>query len=287
MAGTILYERFVKAYLKAEVRIIAEEAGWTPAIFGDVMCKSTTTIKAWLGNERLPDLGNMSLICDRGRVDPDRKQFIMHVREQLLTGSEMVSNLEERAMYIVEASERNYGTLVKWDPVLLSALVQTEAFHMEALPEAREGTAHKIPNWKRKEKRQEAFFNRIGSKSSPVTELYIPSNIFTVIDNLAAKDKSAQIARLVEVDAMPGCEVRVVRTPMVVPSSFESFKGDGFAGAGPDFVYVETYDQSRHVVEPANVALYDQARSRLRADSQEIGRWLDGGVHQLAEEHAE
>ncbi|RRS00487.1 Scr1 family TA system antitoxin-like transcriptional regulator [Glycomyces terrestris] len=287
MAGTVLYQKFARAYLFAEVNIISQEAGWTPNQFAKVMGKSGNTIRAWLDRERLPDLGNLSLICDRGGVAEARKRFILHVGEQLLTGSELISNLEQRNMYVVESAERTYGSFVKWDPVLPSALVQTEAFHMVLQPEPLEGRASKVKHWLRKKQRQENFFSRIATAESPTAEIYIPSSIFAVLDRLSAKDKRAQIDRMIEVNAMPGCEVLVVRSPLVVPFSFEGFKAAGQSAAGPDFVYVETFDQSRHVVEPRNLAVYDQARSLLRADSQGIEGFLDGGIHRLAEEHPE
>lgn len=287
MAGTVLYQKFARAYLTAEVNTISREAGWTPNQFARVMGKSANTVRAWLDGDRLPDLGNLSLICDRGEVAAARKRFIIHVGEQLLKGSELISNLDQRNMYVVESAERNYGAFVKWDPILLSTLVQTEAFHKVLPLDPMEDPANKVRNWKRKERRQQAFFSRIGGPNSPTAEIFIPASIFAVLDQLPPKDKNAQISRFLSIDAMPGCEVRVVRSPLVVPFAFDAFKGAGLPGAGPDFVYVETLDQSRHVVEPLNVALYDQACSLLRADSQGIGRYVDGGVHRLAEEHPE
>jgi DNA-binding transcriptional regulator YiaG len=287
MAGTNLHQKFARAYLFAEVHTIAKEAKWTPNKFAKVMGKSGNTIRAWLERDRLPDLGNLSLICDRGEVAEARKKFILHVGEQLLTGSELISNLEQRNMFVVESAERTYGALVKWDPVLMSALVQIEAFHNLLPLSPTEDPANKVKNWKRKERRQESFFSRIGTSSAPTAEIYIPSGIFGVVDELAPKDRTAQIDRLLEVGSMPGCEVRVVRSPLAVPFPFEAFEAAGQSAAGPDFVYVETFDQSRHVVEPLNLAVYDQGRSLLRADSQGIEGFLNGGVHRLAEEHPE
>lgn len=287
MAGTVLYQKFARAYLFAEVNTIVQEAGWTPNQLARMMGKSGNTIRAWLDRGRLPDLGNLSLICDRGGVGEARKQFILHVGQQLLSGSELISNMEQRNMYVVESAERTYGGFVKWDPVLPSAWIQTEAFHMVLQPEPLEGAASKVKHWMRKEQRQQSFFGRIGTPNAPTAEIYVPSSIFAVFELLSPKDKRAQIERMLEVNAMPGCEVRVVQSPLVVPFAFEGFKAAGQSAAGPDFVYVETFDQSRHVVEPRILDLYDQGRGLLRAASQGIEGFLDGGIHRLAEEHPE
>ncbi|MFB9661863.1 hypothetical protein ACFQS3_03980 [Glycomyces mayteni] len=287
MAGTVLNQKLARSYLFAEVHTIAESAGWTPNQFARVMGKSGNTIRAWLDRARLPDIGNLSLICDLGGVDESRKNFILHVGHQLLRGSELIMNLEQRNMYVVESAERTYGTFIKWDPVLPSSLVQTEAFHMVLQPDPLEGAASKIKHWLRKAQRQDNFFSRIGAPGAPTAEIYVPASIFGVFDQLSAKDRIAQIDRMIEVNAMPGCEVLVVRSPLIVPFAFDLFKADERSIAGPDFVYVETFDQSRHVVEPEHLAVYDQGRSLLRADSQGIEGFLDGGIHRLAKEHPE
>jgi hypothetical protein len=287
MAGTVLYQKFARAYLTAEVNTISQDAGWTPNKFARVMSKSSTTIRAWLDGSRIPDKGNLSLLCDQAEVETDRKRFILHVSDQLLKNSELVSDRDKRNLYIVESSERTYPIHVKWDPLLLSALLQDEAYHMKVLAGPVEDPANKVKTWKRKERRAKRFFARFKGQNPLRAEFYIPASAFADLALLTPDEKTAQIERLRWVDSLSGCEVRVVQPPHFASYAFEAFESDEQTYAGPNFVYVEQLDQSRHVVDEAKVGLYDQVRRFLRSNSQGIGRFLDGGVHQLAEEHPE
>jgi hypothetical protein len=273
--------------LTAEVNTISQDAGWTPNKFARVMSKSSTTVRAWLDGSRIPDKGNLSLLCDLAEVEPDRKRFILHVSEQLLTNSELISDLDERNLYIVESGERTYPVHVKWDPLLLSALLQIEPYHMKVLAGPMEDPANQVRNWRRKERRSKRFFARFKGQSHPQAEFYVPGSAFADLALLTPKEKTAQIERLRWVDSLPGCEVRVVEPPHFATYAFDTFESDEQTPAGPAFVYVEQLDQSRHVVDEEKIGLYDQARRFLRSNSQGIGRFLDGGVLQLAEEHPE
>jgi hypothetical protein len=286
MAGTVLYQKFARAYLTAEVNTISQDAGWTPNKFARVMSKSSTTIRAWLDGSRIPDKGNLSLLCDQAEVEPDRKRFILHVSDQLLKNSELVSDLDKRNLYIVESGERTYPIHVKWDPLLLPAVLQTEPYHMKVLAGPMEDPANKIKWWKRKERRAKRFFARFNGEANLIAEFYIPAGAVAAdLDLLTAEERKAQIDRLLWVDALPGCQVSVVRPPHLAGFPFDAFDSDPQTYAGPNFVYVEHLDQSRHVVDEEKLGLYDQARRFLRSNSQGIGRFLDGGVHRLAEEH--
>lgn len=287
MAGTVAYQKFARAYLTAEVNTISQDAGWTPNKFARVMSKSSTTIRAWLDGSRIPDKGNLSLLCDQAEVEPDRKRFILHVSEQLLTNSELISDLDQRNLYIVESAERTYPVLVKWDPLLMPAILQIEAYHMKVLAGPMEDPANKIVNWKRKERRAKRFFARFKSANHPSAVFFVPASALADLCLLAPEEREAQCERLRWVDSLPGCEVLVVRPPHLAGFPFDAFESNEQASVGPKFVFVEHLDQSRHVVDENKLALYDQARRFLRSNSQGIGRFLDGGEHQLAEEQAE
>jgi transcriptional regulator with XRE-family HTH domain len=286
MSSPTRYRKLIEAYLVAEINALMNEKGWIAPQLARALGKHVNTIRAWLNGQRLPDVANILLICDKTDADPARKAYMEHVREQLRQGSEVVSDLNKRNLFIVEAAERTYSRVIKWNPVLFPGLVQSEAFHMKLLPDPLEDPAQKVKHWKRKERRGNEFFGRLEGGDSLEAEFYLPASAFEYLNRLAPEEKIDQIDRLVAIDAMPGCEVQVVLSPFVAPFAFESFKGEGRSGTGPDFVYVEALDQSRHVVDPEKLDLYDQRRSLLRADAQRIGRFLDVRGHQLAEEHA-
>jgi transcriptional regulator with XRE-family HTH domain len=285
MSSPTRYRKLIEAYLVAEINALMNEKGWIAPQLARALGKHVNTIRSWLNGQRLPDVANIRFICDETGADPARKAYMEHVREQLNHGSEVVSDLDKRNLFIVEAAERTYDKVVKWNPVLFPGLVQSEAFHMKLLPDPMEDPAQKVKHWKRKERRGKEFFGRLARGDSLEAEFYLPASAFDYLDRLTPEEKTDQVERLLAIDSLQGCEVQVVLSPFLAPFAFESFRGEGRPGAGPDFVYVETLDQSRHVVDPTKLGLYDQRRSLLRADSQRIGRFLDGRVHQLAEEH--
>ncbi|MCC3765069.1 helix-turn-helix transcriptional regulator [Glycomyces sp. TRM65418] len=276
MSSPTRYRKLIKAYLVAEINALMHEKGWNAPQLARVLGKHVNTVRSWLNGERLPDVANIRFICDETEADPARKAYMEHVREQLNQGSEVVSDLDKRNLFIVEAAERTYGSVFKWNPVLFPGLVQTEAFHMKLLPDPLDDPAQKVKHWKRKERRGNDFFGRLQDGDPLEGEFYLPASAFGYLDRLTSKEKTDQIERLVTIDSLPGCKVQVVRSPFLAPFAFESFKAEGRPDAGPDFVYVEALDQSRHVVDPEKLGLYDQRCSLLRADAQRIGRFLDG-----------
>jgi transcriptional regulator with XRE-family HTH domain len=273
MASSVLYKKLIEAYLTAEIGALMKAKRWTTARFAAEIGKHPNTIRAWLNGERLPDTGNILRICDKTEADPVRRAFMEHVSEQLNQGPDLISDLDKRGLYIVESAERRYGKILKWDPLFLSGLVQTEAYHMERLAEPMEGAALKVKHWLRKERRQVDFYGRT---DAPETAFLLPATAVRDLEHLGEQDRQQQIDRVLEIDAMPNCEVHVVEPPFEAIHAFDIFRSGGRPGAGPDFVYIETLDQSRHIVEAEKIALYDRFSSVMLDDAIRIGRFLDG-----------
>ncbi|WP_030156555.1 Scr1 family TA system antitoxin-like transcriptional regulator [Glycomyces sp. NRRL B-16210] len=286
MASAGLHTELLKAYLWSEINRLVEAKRWTNRQFAKAVGKSPNSTKEWLEGNRLPDKGNLAFICAKAGADPDRSAFMDMVWDQLFSGSEFIADLDQRALYIVESVERNYGGFVKWDPSLLLGVLQTEATFMNLIAKKRD-PASRMKLWKQRELRAEAFFARFTDEDGPGAELYVPASAIADLDVLTAADKARQIEHLRWVDSLPGCEVLVVPPRHLAVYPFDMFLGEGRPATGPDFVYVENRDQSRHIVQPEKIALYDQDRRHLRAIAQGIGRFLDGGLHRLAEEHPE
>lgn len=271
--GSLRYSDLIEAFVTAELISIREERGWSRTRLGGAIGKHANTIRGWEIGDRLPDTANVALICRKLGVDAARGAFLEHVIEQLHQGPGVVSDLDQRGLYIVESAERKYGELRKWDPLLLNGLVQTESYHMNLLAEPLDGPASKIKNWKRKRRRQEDFFRR---EDGATLKILTPAIAIAALNDLVAGEKEAQLERLVELSSLESCEIRVVNRPHEVLHAFDMFRGGRAKGVGPDFVYVEAIDQARHIVEPDKLALYDLAWSVLWGDAVPIGRFLDG-----------
>jgi len=273
MASSVLYRSLIEAYLTAEIGTLMNSRGWGTTRFGAEMGKHANTIRAWLNGDRIPDIANISRICEKTGADPARKAFMEHVCEQLNQGPELISDLNKRNLFIVESAERLYGEIIKWDPLFVSGLLQNEAYHMKEVEEPLEGPAFRIKHWLRKERRQIDFYGRT---DAPLTKFLLPAGEVLESKRLSKAERQAQIDRLLEVDAQPNLEVYVVERPYTAHHAFEIFRPAGRAGAGPEFVFVETLDQSRHIVEPEKIGLYDRYSSVMLDDASRIGRFLDG-----------
>lgn len=271
--GSLRYSDLIEAFATAELISIREERGWSRTRLGGAIGKHANTIRGWEIGDRLPDKANVALICRTLQVQGSRAAFLEHVTEQLNRGPELISDLEKRGLYIVEFAERRYGQILKWDPLYLSGLLQEEAYHMKRLAEPMEGAALKVKHWLRKERRQADFFGR---KDEPDTKFLLPASAVRDIDHLDERERRAQIDRLLAVDALPNCEVHVVEGPFEAIHAFDIFHAGGRSGVGPDFVYVETLDQSCHIIEAEKVALYDRSASVMLDDAIRIGRFLHG-----------
>lgn len=279
MASSVQYRKLIESYLMAEIDALMLAKGWNAVQLADAISKHVNTVRAWLNRKRLPDKANIALICAKLGADAERAAFMEHVCEQLNRGPEMVSTLEERNIFIVASAERTYGEVTKWEPIWITGLLQTEATHMKLFPGK---GARVVESWLRKSARQEAFFGRA---DSPVGKFFVPECAIADLRRLSAKDRDAQMQRLAEVDAHPNCAVYIVDMPHHAPANpINFFRGKGMSGAGPDFVYIETLDQSRHIIDPRRVAIYHQALSALEDGARRLGGLLDDRVHRLAEE---
>jgi transcriptional regulator with XRE-family HTH domain len=272
--GSLRYSDLIEAFVTAELISIRDERGWSRSRLGNAIGKHANTIRGWEIGDRLPDKANVALICRTLQVEPARAAFLEHVIEQLNEGPDLISDLDKRNLFIVESAERRYGEIIKWDPLQLPGLCQTEHYHMKELADPLEGRATKVKHWLRKERRQIDFFGRT---DLPHTRFLLPVDEVTNLKRLNNSEKQAQIERLIEIDALPNCEVYVVDRPYLAIHAFDIFRPGNRPGAGPGFVFVETLDQSRHIVEPEKIALYDRFSSVMLDDASRIGRFLADG----------
>ncbi len=271
--GSLRYSDLIEAFVTAELISIREERGWSRTRLGGAIGKHANTIRGWEIGDRLPDKANVALICRILQVEPARGAFLEHVIEQLNEGPDLISDLDKRNLFIVESAERRYGEIIKWDPLQLPGLCQTESYHMKELADPFEGPATKIKHWLRKERRQIDFFRR---SDLPRTRFLLPVDEVMGSKCLTGSERQAQLNRLLEIDSLSNCDVYVVERPYLAIHAFDIFRPDERPGAGPDFVFVETIDQSRHIVEPEKIALYDRFSSVMLDGASRIGRFLDG-----------
>lgn len=263
--------RLADWYVLAELNALAEETDLTQQQIAVEVGVSARTITNYLTGETRPKAGMAASFAKACGAGDKRANFLSHVIKQLDSGR-IVSDLDQRNIFIIERAEATYGEMWEWEPWYVPGLLQDPRYHMELLG----GQADQpMQNWQRKLRRQVRLSSR---KDRPTMRYLVGTN---ALKPLVDKEwGEAQFQRLVEANQMPNCEVRILDgLHRGVEHAFTTFHPSAREKAGPSFVYVEALDQSRHIEEPVKVGLYDVQIKDLWLRGNGIGGTLDDWVH--------
>lgn len=263
--------RLANWYVLAELNALAEETDLTQQQIADEVGVSARTITNYVTGETRPKAGMAAAFAKACGASENRAGFLSHVIKQLDSGR-IVSDLEQRNIFIIERAEATYGEMWEWETTYIPGLLQDPMYHMD-LP----GHQTDLPmqNWQRKLSRQ----IRTHRRRRPLTMRYLLST--HVLEPLSGKEwGEAQFQRLIEADQMSTCEIRILEgLHRGVDHAFTTFHPASSPKAGPSFVYVEALDQSRHIEEPVKIGLYDELIKDLWFRGDAIGGTLDDWVH--------
>jgi transcriptional regulator with XRE-family HTH domain len=263
--------RLADWYVLAELNALVQQTGLTQQQVAEAVGVSARTITNYVTGETRPKAGlalSYALACG---ASEKRAYFLSHIIKQLDSGK-IISDLEERNIFIVERAEATYGEFWKWEPWYIPGPLQIERYHMDLLGDQ---THRPTYNWQRKLRRQ---ITVEGRRPAPTMRYLIGTSAF---QPLAEWDwGSDQFRKLVEFDQMPNCEIRVLEgLHRGAEHAFDIFLPAGHAEAGPRFVYVEAFDQSRHIEDDVKFGLYHDQVKELWSHGNPIGRCLDDWVH--------
>jgi transcriptional regulator with XRE-family HTH domain len=275
---------FVEWFLRTELRAVREETGWSQRRLGDALRMHANSVHKWEKGDHVPKPASVARVCAILGVQPKRAAFLLHVAE-MYYDTKLISDYGDRSIYILERADVTYGELWKWDPHHIPGLLQTEAYHVDFLPGPIQGEAVRIPNWKRKEERQA----RYRSRATPaLSKFLIGEAAMNYLRGMRPDQREEQFERLLQEDSMPNTEVRVIEgLHRGVMSCFDCFWPSGVRQAGPPFIYVETIDQARHIVEADALAMYDQIFREMWASAKRIGEYLDEQSQHTAYEYSQ
>jgi hypothetical protein len=199
-----------------------------------------------------------------------RTDFLVHVISQLDLGR-IVSDLEERNIFIIERAEATSGEFWKWEPWYIPGPLQIERYHMEKLPEQGKSP---MQNWQRKLRRFLTIQNR---RPAPIMQFMMSANALRQLRDWEWADR--QFEHLLKIDQWPNCEIRILDgLHHGVEHSFEIYLPGNHPKAAPPFVYVETIDQSRHIEEPRTIGLYDGRVKGMWSFATRIGGRLNDWI---------
>jgi transcriptional regulator with XRE-family HTH domain len=257
-------------YVPAELQALYEESRLTYAQIGAKLGVSVRTIGNYMTGETRPKLAMAAKFAEICGANELRTEFLVHVISQLDLGR-IVSDLEERNIFIVERAEATSGEFWKWEPWYIPGPLQIERYHMEILPE--QGLSP-IQNWQRKQRRFLTIGNR---RPAPVMHFLMSTNVLRQLRDWEWAER--QFDHLLEIDQWPNCEIRILEgLHHGVEHSFELYLPGNRPKAAPSFVYVETIDQSRHIEEPGTIGLYDGRVKGMWSFGTRIGGRLDDWI---------
>lgn len=257
-------------YVPAELQALYSESGLTYQQIATRLGVSVRTIGNYLTGETRPKLAMAESFAEVCGAAERRTEFLTHVVRQMDLGK-IVSDLDDRNIFIVERAESTSGEFWKWEPWYIPGPLQIERYHMDLLGNQ---TQQPTYNWQRKLRRQITVQSR---RPGPTMRYLIGTNAF---QPLAQWDWGPdQFKKLVEFDLMPNCEIRVLDgLHRGGEHGFDIFLPGGGKKAGPPFVYVEAFDQSRHIEDAHKVGLYHDQVRELWSKGSPIGRCLDDWV---------
>ncbi|MDN3240484.1 Scr1 family TA system antitoxin-like transcriptional regulator [Glycomyces tritici] len=259
--------RIAEWFVPVELNALKRESKLTCQQIGAKLGVSVRTVTNYLSGETRPKAGMAAQYARICGASEKRIDFLSHVITQLDNGV-IVSELSDRNIFIVELAEATSGEIWKWEPLYIPGPLQIEQYHSGILPE-REPDVH--VHFQRKLRR---YLTLIGRRPAPKMHFLLSGNALRYLDGWEWADK--QLAKLIEADDHPDCEVRVLEgLHRGMDHSYEIYLPDGRPGAAPPFVFVEALDQSRHVEEAFKVELYHDRIKHMWSSGTRIGRWLD------------
>jgi transcriptional regulator with XRE-family HTH domain len=261
-------------FVLADLNALADETDLTQQQIATEIGVSSRTVTNYLTGETRPKAGMASAFAKACGASDKRAAYLAHVIKQLDSGS-IVSDLEERNIFIVERAEASYGEIWKWEPWWIPGPIQIQPYHMEKLGDQ---TKQPMQNWQRKSRRYLTIFNR---KPGPTLKFLISENALNQLEDWQWRD--LQLEHLLKLDALPNCEIRVFGgLQRGVEHAFDIYRNGGAPNAGPSFTYVETIDQSRHIESPDKIDLYHGLVRGMWSPAWPYRRWFNDRVHRLA-----
>ncbi|MEU5157110.1 Scr1 family TA system antitoxin-like transcriptional regulator [Glycomyces sp. NPDC021274] len=258
-------------YVPAELQALYSESGLTYGQIGAKLGVSVRTIGNYLTGETRPKLAMAAKFAEVCGATEKRTEFLIHVISQMDHGR-IVSDLDERNIFIVERAEATSGEFWKFDPWYIPGPLQLEQYHMELQPDK---TPRLAANWQRKKRRHLRIFSR---RPAPAMKYLISTNALHPLIGWEWGAKAWN--HLLELDQKAGCEIRLLDgLHPGVEHAFEIYLPGGMKDAPPPFVYVEAMDQSRHIEETEKIELYHGGVKGMWSFGSRIGGRLDDWVH--------
>ncbi|MEU6858875.1 Scr1 family TA system antitoxin-like transcriptional regulator [Glycomyces sp. NPDC046736] len=253
-------------YYRSELVALAEETDLTYAQIASSLGVSVRTVQNYVSGETRPKMGMATRFAQICGAPEARVKFLEHVIQQLYTGG-LVSEREKRSLFILERAEARSAKFLQWEPWFIPGPLQIRRYHLELLPEP---STNPELNWQRKHRR---LMTIGGRNPMPTTRFLCSSN---ALQQTSGWDwAKEQFEHLLEINQWPNCEIRILDgLHYGAEHAFEIFLPGNLPEAPPEFVFVESIDETRHIEEAEKVQLYDMLFNSMWS----AGRQIEGDL---------
>lgn len=255
-----------------------EALGLSPLKLSLTLGISEGTVRNWEKGETLPgyaEVLGLGKVLGMGEEMTEFLAVIARERKSL--------NLETHPRYNalgLAKAELHYGSIWKWEPLILPGIVQTRAYNTQVLQPAEETTDEQAEiGADFKERRQE----EVKGRTTPYRmSIVIGANAFYDMKVMEREDRREQVEALREWNAMPDWEIRVMNRPSDLGGPFDVYVPGRSRTAGPPFVYAQIQDRSWCIEELKRVEGYHGRIKRNWTRGDDLEAFLDAERDRLA-----
>ncbi|HEY1093759.1 MAG TPA: Scr1 family TA system antitoxin-like transcriptional regulator [Glycomyces sp.] len=255
-----------------EVRVRRLERKLSQAAVGRFVKRTDQTVAKWERGEKCPDVGQMWALAAHLGMDDQLKSYMIQIAE---TEHEENFRADRRFNALcLRMAELSDGEIRKWEPVFIPGIAQTQGYHFNFLPLAWDTNQDELnAGWSFKKGRQEGLLKRT---DNPMVWLLIGEKAIRDLELLTATDRQKQIDRLLDLEALPTWELRILTGPYPEGAgAFDLYRPGSAEFGSPPFVYAELLDESWCIEEVGRIERYDQVWRALWAKSIPLREYLE------------
>ncbi|WP_157930827.1 Scr1 family TA system antitoxin-like transcriptional regulator [Glycomyces xiaoerkulensis] len=251
----------------------------TQAEVGAFLGRDYQTVGKWEHGKKCPDVGQVYALAEFLDIPKELRDYMVEIAR-----NEARQNFQADRRFnalCLHMGERYMGGIFKYEPYFIPGIAQSRPYHYNIFRLAWDVPEAALDRgWPFKRQRQRDLCNR---SDDPTVRILIGEQALRHLRYLSEEDRVGQIDRLLELDALPNWEIKVVVGPHPEGGgAFEIYRSDGAENGGPTFVYTEVWDDSWCIEEAPRIARYDELWKVLWQKSIALKEYLDDRPDGLA-----
>ncbi|WP_158630292.1 helix-turn-helix domain-containing protein [Glycomyces terrestris] len=251
---------------------------WSQAELARELNLSPATIANWEHRRSQPHSSQIEKICDVLGIKGEIKAFLY--RLALADSSHNIELTPRENALCLALAELHYGSIWKWEPLILPGITQVRAYQEQILKVVEELTEQLSRfGWTFKKERQSELKQR---RTKYRMSILIGSSVFFHLKDMELADRREQVEYLRECNAREGWEIRVMHSASTLPGPFEVYVPGDSPTAGPPFVYTEIHDLSWCIEERDRVQAYHELIKKNWKHATPLKEFLDAERDRLA-----